>query len=159
MALIVTMPPLKYGARAIVCQWRSTGRGSSPMSNGARSSTAPQTARVCQPSDASPQPTSPGSSVPTRTKTQSRSPASTTLVETSEICTLEADDIVPSLHWESDDRGHHHPGVIVSRVAFLGLGAMGLPMAGRLVDAGHPLRVWNRTPGRDDDLVAKGADR
>ncbi len=30
-------------------------------------------------------------------------------------------------------------------VALLGLGAMGRPMAARLVDAGFPLRVWNRT--------------
>jgi 3-hydroxyisobutyrate dehydrogenase len=47
----------------------------------------------------------------------------------------------------------------VSRVAFLGLGAMGLPMAGRLVGAGHALRLWNRTEGRGDGLVALGADR
>jgi 3-hydroxyisobutyrate dehydrogenase len=47
----------------------------------------------------------------------------------------------------------------VSRVAFLGLGAMGAPMAGRLVDAGHVVRLWNRTPGRGDGLVARGADR
>jgi 3-hydroxyisobutyrate dehydrogenase/2-hydroxy-3-oxopropionate reductase len=45
------------------------------------------------------------------------------------------------------------------RIAFLGLGAMGRPMAGRLVDAGHDLRVWNRTPGRADDLVARGVSR
>jgi 3-hydroxyisobutyrate dehydrogenase len=45
------------------------------------------------------------------------------------------------------------------RVAFLGLGAMGAPMARRLVDAGHDLRVWNRTPGRDEGLVAAGAHR
>lgn len=43
------------------------------------------------------------------------------------------------------------------RVAFLGLGRMGLPMAGRLLHAGHDLRVWNRTPGRGDSLVAGGA--
>jgi len=43
------------------------------------------------------------------------------------------------------------------RVAFLGLGAMGAPMARRLVDAGHDLRVWNRTPGRDGGLIAAGA--
>lgn len=30
-------------------------------------------------------------------------------------------------------------------VAFLGLGAMGRPMAARLVSAGFPLRVWSRT--------------
>jgi 3-hydroxyisobutyrate dehydrogenase len=46
----------------------------------------------------------------------------------------------------------------VSRIAFLGLGAMGRPMAARLLDAGHDLRVWNRTPGRADALVERGAD-
>jgi 3-hydroxyisobutyrate dehydrogenase-like beta-hydroxyacid dehydrogenase len=47
----------------------------------------------------------------------------------------------------------------VSRVAFLGLGAMGRPMARRVLDAGHDLRVWNRTPGRGDALVVAGAVR
>ena len=32
-------------------------------------------------------------------------------------------------------------------------------MAGRLLEAGHSLRVWNRTPGRDEALVAAGASR
>jgi hypothetical protein len=45
------------------------------------------------------------------------------------------------------------------RVAFLGLGAMGAPMARRLVDAGHDLRVWNRTPGRAGGPIAAGAHR
>ena len=45
------------------------------------------------------------------------------------------------------------------RVAFLGLGAMGVRMAGRLVDAGHTIRLWNRTEGRADELAALGADR
>lgn len=31
------------------------------------------------------------------------------------------------------------------RVAFLGLGVMGFPMAGHLVKAGHEVTVWNRT--------------
>jgi 3-hydroxyisobutyrate dehydrogenase-like beta-hydroxyacid dehydrogenase len=31
-------------------------------------------------------------------------------------------------------------------IAFLGLGHMGLPMARRLVVAGHPVTVWSRTP-------------
>ena len=34
------------------------------------------------------------------------------------------------------------------RVAFLGLGIMGRPMAANLVKAGHELSVWNRTPGK-----------
>jgi 3-hydroxyisobutyrate dehydrogenase-like beta-hydroxyacid dehydrogenase len=43
------------------------------------------------------------------------------------------------------------------KLAFLGLGQMGSPMAGRLVDAGHDVAVWNRTPARAEPLVARGA--
>lgn len=35
------------------------------------------------------------------------------------------------------------------RVAFLGLGIMGLRMAANLVKAGHDVTVWNRTPGHN----------
>jgi 3-hydroxyisobutyrate dehydrogenase-like beta-hydroxyacid dehydrogenase len=35
------------------------------------------------------------------------------------------------------------------RVAFLGLGIMGRPMAANLVKTGHEVTVWNRTPGKD----------
>lgn len=35
------------------------------------------------------------------------------------------------------------------RVAFLGLGIMGRPMASNLVKAGHEVSTWNRTPGKD----------
>jgi 3-hydroxyisobutyrate dehydrogenase len=34
------------------------------------------------------------------------------------------------------------------RVAFLGLGIMGRPMAANLVKAGHEVATWNRTPGK-----------
>jgi 3-hydroxyisobutyrate dehydrogenase-like beta-hydroxyacid dehydrogenase len=43
------------------------------------------------------------------------------------------------------------------KVAFLGLGSMGHRMATRLLAAGDPLSVWNRTASRGDDLVARGA--
>jgi 3-hydroxyisobutyrate dehydrogenase len=43
------------------------------------------------------------------------------------------------------------------RVAFLGLGRMGQAMAGHVLDGGHELVVWNRTPGRAGDLVGRGA--
>jgi 3-hydroxyisobutyrate dehydrogenase-like beta-hydroxyacid dehydrogenase len=36
----------------------------------------------------------------------------------------------------------------LTRVAFLGLGRMGRPMAERLVDAGHDVTVWNRTASK-----------
>jgi 3-hydroxyisobutyrate dehydrogenase len=47
----------------------------------------------------------------------------------------------------------------MARIAFVGLGRMGRGMAGRLLGAGHDLVVVNRTPGWDDDLVARGAGR
>ena len=37
------------------------------------------------------------------------------------------------------------------RVAFLGLGIMGRPMAMNLVKAGHNVSVWNRTPGKEPE--------
>ncbi|NUU21734.1 MAG: NAD(P)-dependent oxidoreductase [Streptomycetaceae bacterium] len=45
----------------------------------------------------------------------------------------------------------------MERIAFLGTGRMGLPMARRLADAGYPLTVWNRTAARAEPLVAAGA--
>jgi 3-hydroxyisobutyrate dehydrogenase len=44
-----------------------------------------------------------------------------------------------------------------TKIALLGLGLMGTGMAGRLLDAGYPLTVWNRTPGKADGLAARGA--
>lgn len=43
------------------------------------------------------------------------------------------------------------------QVAVLGLGRMGRELAGRLLEAGHQLSVWNRSPGRAGELVERGA--
>ena len=43
----------------------------------------------------------------------------------------------------------------MAKLAFLGLGAMGAPMAARLVEAGHDVRVWNRTPSRADPFEGR----
>ena len=43
------------------------------------------------------------------------------------------------------------------RIAFLGLGLMGRPMARRLAEAGLPLAVWNRSKLNLDDMAATGA--
>jgi 3-hydroxyisobutyrate dehydrogenase len=43
------------------------------------------------------------------------------------------------------------------RVAFIGLGRMGHGMAGRYLDAGFEVAVWNRSKARADDLIARGA--
>jgi 3-hydroxyisobutyrate dehydrogenase-like beta-hydroxyacid dehydrogenase len=42
-------------------------------------------------------------------------------------------------------------------IGYVGLGGMGHAMASNLIDKGHTLRVWNRSPGKAADLVAKGA--
>jgi 3-hydroxyisobutyrate dehydrogenase-like beta-hydroxyacid dehydrogenase len=46
---------------------------------------------------------------------------------------------------------------MTNEVGFIGLGAMGLPMASNLIAAGFTLRVWNRTPSKAATLIAKGA--
>ena len=47
----------------------------------------------------------------------------------------------------------------MARVGCIGLGTMGGPMAGHLLDAGHEVAVWNRTAAKGDELVARGARR
>ena len=42
-------------------------------------------------------------------------------------------------------------------ITVLGLGNMGLPMAKRLCVGGFKVRVWNRTPGKADDVSELGA--
>ncbi len=46
---------------------------------------------------------------------------------------------------------------MTERIGFIGLGIMGRGMAANILRAGFPLTVWNRTPGRADELVAAGA--
>src|SRR6202158_5208042 len=46
-----------------------------------------------------------------------------------------------------------------TEIGFVGLGAMGAPMAANLVAAGYKLRVYNRTAAKADELVAMGATR
>jgi 3-hydroxyisobutyrate dehydrogenase len=47
----------------------------------------------------------------------------------------------------------------MARVAFLGLGVMGFPMAGHLVARGHEVTVWNRSPARAEAWSARHAGR
>ena len=42
-------------------------------------------------------------------------------------------------------------------IGFIGLGAMGGAMARRLLEAGHRLRVWNRSAGKTEPLLGQGA--
>src|SRR4051812_46094204 len=43
------------------------------------------------------------------------------------------------------------------RVAFIGTGIMGAPMAGHLLSAGHALAVHTRTKSKADELLGRGA--
>lgn len=43
------------------------------------------------------------------------------------------------------------------QLAMIGLGRMGMNMAKRLLQAGHELIAYNRTPNKTDDLVKEGA--
>jgi len=45
----------------------------------------------------------------------------------------------------------------MAAIAFIGTGNMGAGMAGRLIGAGHELRVFNRTPEKAGALVERGA--
>jgi 3-hydroxyisobutyrate dehydrogenase-like beta-hydroxyacid dehydrogenase len=47
---------------------------------------------------------------------------------------------------------------MIMQLGFMGLGTMGVPMATNLVRAGHRVRVWNRSPGPVETLVAAGAE-
>ncbi|NIA67383.1 NAD(P)-dependent oxidoreductase [Pelagibius litoralis] len=43
----------------------------------------------------------------------------------------------------------------MTKVAFIGLGVMGFPMAGHLASAGHDVTVYNRTAAKAQDWVAR----
>lgn len=45
----------------------------------------------------------------------------------------------------------------MTRVAFIGLGRMGHGMAGRYIEAGFAVSVWNRSKAKAEDLIARGA--
>jgi 3-hydroxyisobutyrate dehydrogenase len=45
----------------------------------------------------------------------------------------------------------------MKKVAFIGLGRMGHGMAGRYLDAGFKVAVWNRSKAKAEDLIARGA--
>ena len=47
---------------------------------------------------------------------------------------------------------------MAERVAVLGTGTMGAPMARNLLKAGFQVRVWNRTPDKARVLAAEGAE-
>jgi 3-hydroxyisobutyrate dehydrogenase-like beta-hydroxyacid dehydrogenase len=45
----------------------------------------------------------------------------------------------------------------MTKLAFIGLGRMGHGMAGRYLDAGFTVAVWNRSKAKAEDLIALGS--
>jgi 3-hydroxyisobutyrate dehydrogenase-like beta-hydroxyacid dehydrogenase len=45
----------------------------------------------------------------------------------------------------------------MAQIAFIGLGRMGHGMAGRYLENGFTVAVWNRSRAKADDLIARGA--
>jgi 3-hydroxyisobutyrate dehydrogenase-like beta-hydroxyacid dehydrogenase len=45
----------------------------------------------------------------------------------------------------------------IQKIGWIGTGVMGAPMAGRLIDAGYTLTVYNRTKAKAEPLIQKGA--
>ena len=45
----------------------------------------------------------------------------------------------------------------MSDVTLIGLGAMGSALAKALIDAGHSITAWNRSPGRLERIITLGA--
>ena len=45
----------------------------------------------------------------------------------------------------------------IKRVAFVGTGIMGAPIAGHIMDAGYELVVYNRTRQKAESLIERGA--
>jgi 3-hydroxyisobutyrate dehydrogenase len=48
-------------------------------------------------------------------------------------------------------------GQAAEKLGYIGLGMMGMPMAQRLLDAGHPVTLWNRSGGKAAGLIEAGA--
>ena len=46
----------------------------------------------------------------------------------------------------------------LATVGFIGTGIMGKPMARNLLQAGYPVRAWNRSPSKAQELAAHGAE-
>jgi 3-hydroxyisobutyrate dehydrogenase len=63
--------------------------------------------------------------------------------------------VLAAMRVASGQRGNPHD----MKVSVLGLGRMGQAIAARLLDQGYDVIVWNRTVGRDDELIKLGARR
>ena len=58
--------------------------------------------------------------------------------------------------WAAPGNGTNVPPMNQPAVGFIGVGVMGSSMAGHLLDAGHPVFVFNRTRARAEKLLGSG---
>lgn len=58
-----------------------------------------------------------------------------------------------------ENQGADSAGKKLTSVSVIGLGNMGMALAAAFLKGGHPTTVWNRSAGKGDELVAKGARR
>jgi len=57
---------------------------------------------------------------------------------------------LPTITYDTSEENNMH-------VGFIGLGHLGKAIAGRLLDCGHTLTVWNRTPSKADGMKVEAA--
>src|SRR4051794_5655303 len=62
----------------------------------------------------------------------------------------------PQIPGSSEPQGESK---MMQTIGFIGLGHMGAGMAGRLLQAGYDVTVYNRTPGKAQELIDRGAHR
>ena len=46
--------------------------------------------------------------------------------------------------------------MVFTQVTVMGLGPMGRSLAGALLKKGHSVTLWNRSPGKSDELISLG---
>src|SRR6056300_987672 len=47
-------------------------------------------------------------------------------------------------------------GIVLSKITFIGLGDMGQVIVPRIIEAGHEVTGWNRSPGKTEFLETQG---
>jgi UDP-N-acetylmuramoylalanine-D-glutamate ligase len=61
-------------------------------------------------------------------------------------------------HHSRGNRGDERGGIVVhKKIAYIGIGVMGQGMVLNLIESGHYVTVWNRTPARAEAMRAHGA--
>ncbi len=71
--------------------------------------------------------------------------------------TVVADERGVAVGTELDDSSSSREETMIENIGFIGLGIMGMPMAGHLLNAGHTVYACDVIPAQTEKLVAQGA--